>query len=170
MDLDVHLTAEMQCQSGILPSKTAFSHLFSIPLLCHLQCCRGTLELRLFCACPPVPPQERVIKQDSRFSTESNLVPLGNRESPTCPDTFGDLFSFYSGKPQTQELPGLTGLSARAAQAHLLSEAGLNTRPSAGNSQQIPCPHIPSERDTYSASSFFCLSLSVLRVQLYASI
>lgn len=83
-------------------------------------------------------------------------------------------FFFYSGKPQTQELPGLTGslspASAGAAQARLCLMHGLNTRPSAGNNQKIPCPHMPSERDRYPAGSLFCLPLSVLRVQLYASI
>lgn len=62
MELDVNSAAEMQCQAGAPPSKRVFSHLFCTLLLRHLQCCRGTSEPRLFCACPPVLSQEREIK------------------------------------------------------------------------------------------------------------
>lgn len=142
----------------------------------HTTTYAGKTEVRLsYCSCEDGLTFKVccAVQRDSSCSNESNLVPLGNRDSPTCPDTFGDLF-FYSGKPQTQELPGLTGslspASAGAAQARLCLMHGLNTRPSAGNNQKIPCPHTPSERDRYPAGSLFCLPLSVLRVQLYASI
>lgn len=87
------------------------------------------------------------MQQDSSGSNESNLVPLGNRDSPICLHTFKDLFFFHSGKPQTQELPGLTGLPQQEQLRH--------TRPSAAIASRFPALiHLLRETHTLQVASF----------------
>lgn len=67
-------------------------------------------------------------------------------DSPTCPDIFEDLFFLQWEASDTGAAWFNKAPSAGAGQATCCQMHSLNTRASAGNSQQILCLHTPSER------------------------